>query len=126
MLIGGVTLVATSATSFLGTSSKSPNVLIFVLLTSISSSLIGIGLLRSNRLAYQLLLYFSSVIVFSKILIFAGIIQLNGALETNIPNSFKNIISILYHVAVIYFLTHHTVREVFKPADPAPKAVSMD
>ncbi len=114
ILVGGTTLALTSLTFFLGTTQKHPNVLAFVLLTSCVSTLIGIGLLKSNKLAYQALLYFSSVIVLSKVLIFLGIIQLNGALGTQIPDSLKNIISIVYHSAVIYFLTHHTVREVFK------------
>ena len=114
ILIGGRTLALTTATALLGLSHKSANVLCFVLLTSLSSTLLGIGLLKSNKLAYQMLLYFSSVIVLSKILIFFGIIQFNGALETQIPSSFKNIVSIVYHSAVIYFLTHHSVREVFK------------
>ncbi len=113
ILIGGITLLVTLATSLLGVSHKSINVLVFVLLTSILSTLIGIGLLKSNRLAYQALLYFSSVIILSKILIFFGIMELNGAMETQIPSSFKNIISIIYHSAVIYFLTHHSIREVF-------------
>ncbi len=114
ILIGGLTFVSTVIASIFSIGHKTPNVFVFVLLTSVMSTLIGIGLLRQNRLAYQALLYFSSVIVLSKVLIFTDIIYLNGALETHIPGSFKNLVSIIYHAAVIYFLTHHTVREAFK------------
>jgi len=113
ILIGGITLITTTLIFLLGVNQKSPNVLTFVILTSLLSTLIGGGLLKSNKLAYQALLYFSSVIILSKILIFAGIIELNGALEIAIPSSFKNIISIIYHSTVIYFLTHHSVKKVF-------------
>ena len=113
ILIGGLTFISTIIALVLSISTKTPNVLFFVLLTSVLSALIGFGLLRSNKLAYRALLYFSSVIVLTKVLMLMGIIQINGELETYIPSSLKNCISIIYHSIIIYFLTHHTVREIF-------------
>jgi hypothetical protein len=75
--------------------------------------LIGIGLLLFKKPAYQLLLYFSSVIILSKILIWLEVLQLNGALETTIPSEIKRSISLLYHVSIIYFLTRPGVKKLF-------------
>lgn len=67
--------------------------------------------------AYNLLLYFSSVILLSKVLVMFDIIHINGALETAIPAAFKNLVSFLYHGFVIYYLMKKDVRPVFLPED---------
>src|SRR6185503_4833475 len=107
---------------------KSPNVLAFVLVTACLSMLIGVGILKFNKTAYNLLIYFSSVIILTKLLMFAGIIQLNGQLEVTIDrlvgspvteffrqlmNGLKNIISIGYHATVIYVLRQSQFRTIF-------------
>ena len=114
ILIGSITIFSNISTLILSLNTKTPNVLLFVIATGIASTLIGIGLLKFNKPAYRLLIYFSSMIILSKILIFMNVIQLNGALETAIPAFFKRIISVAYHGFVIYYLTRHDVKEVFE------------
>ena len=113
ILIGAITISATTFSVMAGTNAKTPNVLGFVLLTSFLSTALGIGTLRRRKAACDLLVYFSSVIVLSKVLIFAGIITLNGALEASVPASFKNSISILYHCFVIFYLCRDDVKKLF-------------
>ena len=128
ILIGSLALLGNFLLALLNLNDKSPNVLAFVLITASVSILIGLGLLKGNKSAYVLLLYFSSVIILTKILIFGGIIQLNGELEVsvhrvlNIPlpemlrqtmNTIKNIISIGYHAFIIHYLLKPEVRTVF-------------
>lgn len=114
ILIGSVTLIAVILNLIQGKSTKPLEVLIFVLATSIVSMILGLGiLLRRNLTCYHLLLYFSSIIIFSKILIFAKIISLSGALETTLPLSLKNTISILYHLLLIFYFTRQPIREEF-------------
>ena len=112
--LGLSTLAANLTALILFTNTKSFNVLVFVLTTSLMSTLIGIGLLRGHKSAYQALLYFSSVIVLTKILILGGIIGLNGALETTVPGPIKNAVSILYHGFVIAYLTRRKVKVLFE------------
>ena len=113
ILIGGITLSANFITLIFGVNTKTLNVFMFVLITSVVSTLIGIGLLKFNRLAFQLLLYFSSVILLSKILIYFDVIQLNGALETTIPSGMKRLVSLLYHGFLVYYLTRPGIRKIY-------------
>ena len=114
ILIGSLTIFVNIISLALSLNTKTPGVLCFVIITGITSTLIGIGLFKFNKSAYRLLIYFSSTIILSKILIFMNVLQLNGALETTLPSFFKRIISVAYHGFVIYYLTHHDVKEVFE------------
>ncbi len=113
ILIGGLTLLAIAVSMLNHTNTKTFNVLVFVFLTSLMSLFLGLGILRHNKTAYQVLIYFSSVIALSKVLIFTNIIYLNGALETSIPQFSKDRISILYHVFVVFFLSRKHIKELF-------------
>ena len=113
ILIGGITLCVTLWAMILSLNTKSFNVLIFVTGTATVSTFIGIGILKFKKAAYQLLLYFSSVVLLSKILIFMDIIHLNGAMETSIPPFIKDGTSVLYHAFVIYYLQKEDIRKIF-------------
>jgi hypothetical protein len=113
IIIGSVTLIAVILSLIQGKSTKPPEVLVFVLTTAIISLGLGFGIFRYNLTSYHLLLYLSSIIILSKILIFAKIITLSGELETIIPASLKNVVSILYHGLLIFWFTRKSVREQF-------------
>jgi len=113
ILIGTITLVAVVASLMRGASTKPLEVVIFVLATAIIAIGLGIGILRYNLTSYNLLIYFSSIIILSKVLIFGKIMVLNGALETAIPSSVKNIISVLYHGLLIFYFKQKPIRELF-------------
>lgn len=111
--IGLITLSAVMVSLTLGKSTKPPEVLVFVLTTSIISVSLGIGILRRNLAIYHLLLFFATVIILNKILIFAKIISLTGALESHIPASVKNAISIIYHSLLIWYFLQPKVKKQF-------------
>jgi hypothetical protein len=113
VLIGFVTLLFNLLTLIAGTNTKSFGVLVFVIIASCASTTIGIGLLKFNKLAYQVLLYFASVIVLSKILILLGLIQLNGELEVSVPSHVKSFVSIAYHGFLILYLRKSDVQRNF-------------
>jgi NADH:ubiquinone oxidoreductase subunit K len=113
ILIGLVTLFFNFFSLIFGTNTKSPSVLFFVTIAAVASSAIGVGILKFYKIAYQSLLYFSSVIVLTKILILMGVIHLDGALETTVPSSVKTLISIFYHGFVIYFLLKPEIKRNF-------------
>jgi len=114
IIIGAVTLLTVLSSLIQGHSAKPWEVMLFVLVTAAISSGLGVGILKYNLTSYHLLLYFSSIIVLSKILIFAKIITLSGALETTVPASIKNTVSVLYHSLIIFYFTRQSVREKFK------------
>jgi len=88
-------------------------VFIFILATGLISLGLGLGILKYNPNAYHLLLFFSTMIIFSKILIFGKIISLSEALETAIPSNLKNIASIAYHSALIFYFTRKKIKKQF-------------
>lgn len=114
IIIGLVTLAAVTLSLFFGQSAKPANILIFVLSTAVLSLGLGIGILRRNLTSYRLLLFFAAAVILSKILIFAKIITLSGALETDIPQSAKNIISVIYHSLLIWYFSQPLVRKEFR------------
>ena len=111
--IGGSALLGNLVTSIFFENTKGFGVLFFVTTAGFISTLLGVGLLKFRKEAYLLLLYFSSVIILSKVLIFLDVIQLNGALETTIPGPFKNIVSIVYHGFVIFYLNKPGIKQIF-------------
>jgi len=113
ILIGFVTLSTITYTLILGLNTKPINVLVFVYVTSFFSLILGIGLLKLNKLAHELLLYFAGVIILSKILVIIEIIHLNGALETNVDPNIKNAISILYHLSLWCYLNKKGIKSLF-------------
>jgi hypothetical protein len=114
ILTGCVTLAAVFSSLWLGRSTKPLEVLIFVLITAATSLGLGIGLLKRNLQSYRVLLFFSAAIILSKVLIFSKIIYLSGALETVIPSSTKNIVSMVYHSLLILFLAQSAVKSQFE------------
>ena len=113
IFIGGITLISVTTSLILANSTKPLNVLVFVIITSLISFLLGIGLLMRNPQAYYIILYFSITIIISKILIFAKIISLNGALETSLPAPVKNIVSLLYHSLILVVFNLKNIRKEF-------------
>ena len=113
ILIGGITFLTNIGSFVLGINPKSPGVMLFVLLAASTSTLIGVGILKFKRTAYNVLLYFSSVVLLSKLLIFMGVLQLNGALETTIPALWKRLVSAGYHAFLLYYLMKPGVRGIF-------------
>ena len=114
ILIGSVTIFCNSLALLFKINHKSFSVLVFVFAAAALSLLIGIGLLRFKRIAYQFLLYFSSVVLLSKVLILMDVLQLNGDLVCNfLPHGINAWLSIIYHGSVIYYLLKHDVKKIF-------------
>ena len=128
ILIGSSALLGNFISLALSLNTKTFNVLSFVIVTGCISVLIGIGILKFSKTAYDLLLYFSSIIILTKILVFFNIIELNGQLEISIHRAlhiplaegfknfmigFKNAASVFYHAFVIYFLQQAEIKKLF-------------
>ena len=111
--VGLITILGVSLSIILQFNTKPTNILAFVYITSLLSLWLGTGLLNFNIKSYELLTFLAGVVILSKVLIFAGIIYLDGALETKIPSNFKNIISVVYHAALLFYLNQGSVKKLF-------------
>ena len=113
VLFGGFTLFVTLFSLVFSFNTKPFNVVLFVLVSAFISTLLGIGVLTYHKLAYTLLLYFSSVILLTKFLMLFDIIYLNHAFQTFVPSAVVNTVSILYHAFLIIYLKKEDIRWVF-------------
>jgi len=113
MTISVVTVIGLSAAIAMGEQHKPFNVFVFVLVTAWMSFGIGLGLLLYKEWARMTIAFFSGCIIVIKILIFAGIMHFNGEIITFIPTDVKNMISIMYHLFLIVYLTRISVKKEF-------------
>jgi len=113
IIIGSLTLIAVTISLLSGISTKPYNVLVFILFSSFISFVLGWGIWAYNSKSRSLLLYFATLVILSKILIFFKIITLNGALETRIPSSVKDAISLVYHLCIIWYFNYKSVKSHF-------------
>jgi hypothetical protein len=109
--LGSVTLACILDAAIATDVQKPLNILLFVVVSSIISVALGIGILNRLRLARKLLVFFSGWVIVSKILILSRIITLCCELETVIPSYTKNTISIIYHIILIYYLQQPKVKK---------------
>ena len=108
--IGTATLALILQSLLTGTLPKPPNVLTFVIISSLISILLGAGLLLKCPYSRKLLIFFAGWVILSKILIFSGIIVLCCDLETTIAPDVKNLISVFYHVLIILYFHSRPVK----------------
>lgn len=114
MLIGVSTVIGLSASVVIGVQHKSANVFAFVIATAWISFFLGLGLGYYKEWARTLLVFFSGYIIITKILMFAGLLRFNGEIITFVPADLKNIMSIFYHTALIFYLTRTSVKKTFE------------
>lgn len=108
ILIGTVTLCVCIAVQFFhinGLQAKPSNVFIFVILAALAAVVLGAGLILGKKWARKALIFFSSYILFSKILIYAHLLSFKGTIATFIPDWSRDLISVIYHSALILFLS---------------------
>lgn len=113
ILIGITTLLGTLFLLIFSLNTKEPNVIFFVTVAACSSTALGFGIIKTQKWAYYLLLYFASMIIFSKIMIFLNIIHLDSSLVSAVPNWLNHVVSLGYHGWLIYFLKRPKVKELF-------------
>jgi hypothetical protein len=111
IFIGLFTLSGLALYLNLGLSVKPPNVLTFVTVTAVVSTLLGLGLLRRKKAAADILIFFSGYIILTKVMVATGLMQFNGAILAQVPTDLKNLVSSLYHVVLIIFLTKPSVQK---------------
>lgn len=111
IFIGLFTLSGMALYIHLGRLAKPPNVLTFVAVTAVVSTVLGLGLFRRKRAAADLLIFFSGYIILTKVMVATGLMQLDGTILAYIPADLKNFVSAFYHLVVIIFLTKSSVQD---------------
>ncbi len=113
VLIGALTVISSVFFLLAGASQKPLNVLVFVLVTSTLSLLMGLGLYARNDLIRRALIFFSGYIALTKVMMFMGLFSFSGEVLSTFPTGFKNALSAAYHLFVMIFLASPGVRSMF-------------
>lgn len=113
LLIGLSTITGLMASPVLSLPEKPANVFVFVLVSAVISTIIGLGILIHRPWARTLLVFFSGYIIITKILIFAGLLYFSGEMVTFVPAAVKNLVSVGYHSFVFVFFTRLDTKTYF-------------
>jgi hypothetical protein len=107
IVIGVSTLVTCflAQVGILGLPAKQNSVYIFVMASASASFVLGAGMLAAREWARVLLVFFSGYIVLTKFLIFLGLMSFNGEIIGLLPSTFKNLVSVAYHLFIVITLT---------------------
>ncbi|MDP8298434.1 MAG: hypothetical protein P9L88_00810 [Candidatus Tantalella remota] len=113
VVFGFLTLIASTIVQFGHFSEFSPkpvNVYVFVTLSSLAGVVLGAGLLKGKAWARILLVCFAGYVILTKILVYSGLLSFGGTMLTVIPSGAKDAISLLYHSAIVIFLSRRSHR----------------
>ncbi|MBL7157531.1 MAG: hypothetical protein ISS92_05175 [Candidatus Omnitrophica bacterium] len=116
--IGFCTIGGLALSSIFSLSQKPPNIFMFVFISAVISTSLGIGLLLAKNWARKLLMFFSGWVILTKLLIFMGVLQFSGELLTVVSNPAKNTLSIVYHATLIILLNHQAFKKYFFAKKP--------
>jgi hypothetical protein len=114
LFIGSMTILGLIFYPAFFTSRKPSSVFIFVMVSSVISSVLGYGIFRLREWARRLLVFFSGYIIFTKILVFMGLIHFTGEILTVPAPWIKDCVSLSYHALLIVLLENGAVKELFK------------
>ena len=114
VMIGIATLLSLAAAKIIWGAAKPIGVSVFVSSTALISFTLGVGILKYKMLARKLLIFFAGYIILTKIFSFSGLITLSPPFEVFIPSSVKDIISLVYHLLIIFFFNNEKIRRNFK------------
>lgn len=73
----------------------------FVVLTSLISVVIGIGLFKYKNWGRQFLIFFAGYVIFTKFLLTSNLLEFSGNTIEVVSIKSKDVISFIYHVAIL-------------------------
>jgi hypothetical protein len=73
----------------------------FVVLTSLISVIIGIGLFKYKNWGRQFLIFFAGYVIFTKFLLFSNLVEFTGNTIKAMPVELKDVLSLIYHVVIL-------------------------
>lgn len=89
---------------FAANPSRPAPVYFFVGVTSLISVIIGLGLFKYKSWGRKILIFFAGYVIITKILIFSRLITFTGNTIDLIPVMEKDILSLIYHTALLVVL----------------------
>jgi hypothetical protein len=83
----------------------------FVIITSLISIIIGIGLYRYKNWARQFLIFFAGYVILTKLLLATNLVDFTGNTIKFMSVSAKDILSFLYHGLILIIFNLKTIKQ---------------
>lgn len=88
-------------TSLITPPGRPPTVYVFVVVTSLISVVIGIGLLKCKSWARRILIFFAGYVVVTKFLLLSNLVHFTGNTIKFMSINLKDILSFIYHCSIL-------------------------
>ena len=83
----------------------------FVILTSLISVIIGIGLFKYKNWGRQFLIFFAGYVIFTKFLLFSNLVEFTGNTIKAMSIELKDVLSFLYHIVVLVIFNLKVIKK---------------
>ncbi len=83
----------------------------FVVLTSLISVIIGIGLFKYKNWGRQFLIFFAGYVIFTKFLLFSNLVEFTGNTIKVMSIEFKDVLSFIYHIAILIIFNLRVIKK---------------
>ena len=84
----------------------------FVVLTSIISIIIGIGLFRYKNWGRQFLIFFAGYVIFTKFLLFSNLVEFTGNTIKFLSINLKDVLSFVYHCSILVIFNLKDIKKL--------------
>jgi hypothetical protein len=89
-------------------------VYVFVIITSIISVIIGIGLFRYKNWGRQFLIFFAGYVIFTKVLLLSNLVEFTGNTIQGISTNLKDTFSFIYHCIILVIFNLKDIKKILK------------
>jgi len=83
----------------------------FVVLTSLISIIIGIGLLKYKNWGRQFLIFFAGYVIFTKFLLFSNLVEFTGNTIKFMTINLKDVLSFIYHCCILVIFNLKAIKK---------------
>lgn len=111
--IGTATMSGLTASIVFALPKKPINIFMFVFISAVISTSLGVGLFLKKNWPRRLLIFFSGWVILTKMLVFMGILHFSGELLVVVSNPVKNAFSIAYHSIIVFLLNQKAFKGYF-------------
>jgi hypothetical protein len=86
----------------------------FVVITSLISVIIGVGLFKYKNWGRQFLIFFAGYIIFTKFLLFSNLVEFTGNTIKFMAINLKDVLSFIYHCSILIIFNLKDIKKLLK------------
>ena len=114
ILIGLSISLSFIITSLINPPGRPKTVYGFVVITSLISVIIGVGLFKYKNWGRQFLIFFAGYIIFTKFLLFSNLVEFTGNTIKFMAINLKDFLSFVYHCGILIIFNQKDIKKLLK------------